>query len=485
MNVRSAGSRARAKAKRRLWHIALAAAALAAMATGLSGLALGHEGHDDHEPHAAVIDLDGIIHPISAAFLSRALEKAARDGAAVVVVQLDTPGGLLDSTRDMVEELFASPVPVAVYVAPAGSRAASAGTFITAAANFGAMAPGTNIGAASPISGSGEEISETLESKIFQDTAAFMRSIAERRGRNVEALEATVLKAISYSASEAVEMQVVDLLAEDLNDLLEQLDGRTTTVPTESGSETVTMRTSGLETRTIGMGFFDTILSFIADPNIAFLLLSLGGFAIIIELLNFGLIVPGVFGAIALVLAFMALGNLPVNWAGVALILLAIVLTVLELNVAGYGALGVGAWISFVVGGILLFSHFGTPSPTLPSIRVSLWLLVPMAAVAAVFGGGFIRTVIQSRHAPAPPDLYSLIGAIGKSTTALAPEGTVWVHGVLWSARLQGEDAIGSDEQVRVVAEDGATLTVERHQEEGETEPTPGQEESSEEQTEE
>ena len=278
---------------RRGWRLAVVAAGLAAMALGLSGQALGQERG---APHAAVIELDSIIHPVSERFLSRALNKAARDGAAVVILRLDTPGGLLDSTRAMVEKLFASPVSVAVYVAPSGSRAASAGTFITAAANFAAMAPGTNIGAASPISGSGQDIPDTLGSKIFQDTAAFMRSIAERRGRNVVALEATVLEAVSYSAEEAVETEVVDLIAKDLSDLLEQLDGRTTTVPTEAGSETVTMRTRGLATRNIGMGIFDTILSFIADPNIAFLLLSLGGFAIVIELLSFGLIVPGVFG---------------------------------------------------------------------------------------------------------------------------------------------------------------------------------------------
>ena len=450
--------------RRRGWRLAVVAAGLAAMALGLSGQALGHEGHDGPEPHAAVIDLDSIIHPVSERFLSRALDKADRDGASVVILRLDTPGGLLDSTRAMVEKLFASPVPVAVYVAPPGSRAASAGTFITAAANFAAMAPGTNIGAASPISGSGQDIPDTLESKIFQDTAAFMRSIAERRGRNVEALEATVLEAVSYSAEEAVETEVVDLIAKDLNDLLEQLDGRTTTVPTEAGSETVTMHTRGLETRNIGMGIFDTILSFIADPNIAFLLLSLGGFAIVIELLSFGLIVPGVFGVIALVLAFMALGNLPVNWAAAALILLAFVLTVLEVNVAGFGALGIGAWISFILGGILLFSHFGTPSPTAPSIGVSLWVLVPSMAVATVFGGGFVRTVIQSRRAPAP-DLHPLIGAVGRSTTALAPGGTVWVHGELWNARVQGDETIGPDEEVRVVAEDGTMLSVKRNDE--------------------
>ena len=443
--------------KRRVWRLGLLALWLACIVAGIGGQVVGQSGG-----HAAVIELDGIINPVTDRFLTRGLEKAARDGAVVVVVQLDTPGGLLSSTRDMVEELFASSVPVAVYVAPSGARAASAGTFITAAAHFAVMAPGTNIGAASPISGSGQDIEDTLKKKVFQDTAALMRSIAERRGRNVEALEATVLEALSYSAGEAVEMDVVDFLAEDVNQLLQLLDGRTATVTTEDGTRTVTLATEGLETRTIRMGIFDRILSFIADPNIAFLLLSLGGLGITIELLNPGLIVPGLFGIIALVLAFMALGNLPVNWAGVALILLAVVLVILEVNVAGFGVLGAGAIVSFVLGGILLFSHFGTPSPTLPTIRVDRWVLASTAGVLTLAGGGFMWMVIQSRRLALMSAVHPLIGAVGRATTMLDPQGQVWVRGETWTARVQGEASIGPEEEVRVVAVNGPVLTVER-----------------------
>ena len=212
------------------------------------------------------------------------------------------------------------------------------------------------------------------------------------------------------------------------------------------------------------MGFFDRLLSFIADPNIAFMLLSLGSLALVLELLNPGTIIPGLFGVIALVLAFMALGSLPVNWAGVALILLAAVLVVVEVNVAGFGIFGAGAIISFVLGGILLFSHFGTPSPTLPafSIRVNSWLLGSTAGVLSLGVGGIMWMVIQSRRDSRKPVIDPLVGAAGRSTTALDPEGQVWVRGETWTARSRGEVTIAPEEEVRVVAVDGPMLTVER-----------------------
>ena len=438
------------------WRLALLSVWLLALVLGIIGQAAAAG------PHAAVIELDGIISPVTDRFLTRSLEKANEDGATVVILELDTPGGLLDSTRNMVETIFASPVPVIVYVAPGGARAASAGTFITAAGHIAAMAPGTNIGAASPISGSGEDIPDTLEKKIFQDTAAFMRSIAERRERPSGPLEATVLEAKAYSAQEALELGIIDLLAGSTTELLELVDGRTVTVQREAGNQTVTLETRGLAQETIDMGLFDTILSFIADPNVSFLLLSMGSLGILVEILNPGLFFPGITGVVALVLAFAGLGNLPVNWAAAALVLLAVALTVAEVNIAGFGVLGVGAIVSYILGGVLLFAHFGTPSPTLPDIRVNPWVLGVAAGLVVTVGGGLLVAMVDSRRRNRGAEAHHLVGVVGVSVTALDPEGTVHIQGEDWTAHAQGGRGIDNDEQVVVVAVEGLLLIVER-----------------------
>jgi membrane-bound serine protease (ClpP class) len=316
-----------------------------------------------------VVALDSIIHPIAERYLERSLERAANDGAAAVVIAINTPGGLLTSTREIVTLLFASPVPVIVYVSPPGARAASAGTFITAAGNIAAMAPGTNIGAASPISGDGREFPDTLKEKIFEDTAAEIRAIAQRRGRPVEALEATVLEAKAYTAQEALELGIIDHIAENIAQLLELVDGTEVRVQGPSGEESVVLRTAGSALVKVNLGFFDKILSLIADPNIAFLLISLGGLGIYFEFMSPGAILPGVAGLVALGLGFVALGNLPGNWVGAALILVAFALAIAEVNVDGFGVLGLMGFASFVAGGVLLFGHFGTPSPGRTRLR--------------------------------------------------------------------------------------------------------------------
>jgi len=415
-------------------------------------------------PHAAVVELDTIIHPISQRFLSKALDTAAEEGATVVVVEIDTPGGLLNSTRDMVGDIFASTIPVIVYVSPAGSRAASAGTFITAAGHIAAMAPGTNIGAASPISGSGEDIPETLKEKIFEDAAAEIRSIAERRGRSIEALEATVLEAKAYSATEALELGIIDLIVDSIPELLREIDGRVVSVRTEAGPMDVTLETAGLEVRHISPGFFEKLLSFIADPNISFLLLSLGGLGIFVEILSPGLIFPGVGGLIALLLAFFALGNLPGNWAGVALILLAFALAVAEVTVAGFGVLGILGYASFILGGIILFGHYGTPSPTFPDIEVSKIFLIPVSVVVGAGGGGLMLAVVQSRRRQKRLGKGSLemVGLVGVASTEITATGTVHVRGETWNAEAVDGTLVESGEQVVVVKETGAVLTVRR-----------------------
>ena len=439
------------------WRVALAALWLTSLALGVAGQALAQTRH------GSVVLLDGIINPVSERFLARAVDRAERDGAEVIVVLLDTPGGLLSSTRAMVERIFASRVPIIVYVSPDGGRAASAGTFITAAAHVAAMAPATNIGAASPISGQGEELPETLKNKVFEDTAAEIRAIAERRGRAVEPLEATVLEAKAYTASEALELGIIDLVAPNLAELLALVDGRTVLVETGEGEVSVTLSTRDLELREVRMGLFDRFLSFIADPNIAFMLLSLGGLGLFVEILNPGLIFPGTAGVIALVLAFMALGNLPGNWAGAALILLAFALIAAEVTVEGFGVLGILSIVSFVLGGVLLFVHFGTPSPVLPSIRVSLWVLAPASAVLASGVGGLVYSMVQSRRRQGPESAPPmLVGRSGVVTATLGPQGRIRVRGETWNARAADGERIERGAEVFVLGEEGALRTVER-----------------------
>ena len=431
------------------------------VATGIAGTALAQV--QPREAH--VVEVDGIISPITDRYITRALEEAERSRAEAVVITLDTPGGLLSATRDITETLLAAPVPVVVYVSPQGAHAASAGTFITAAGHIAAMAPGTNIGAASPVGAQGEGLDETLKDKVFEDTAALLRAIAETRGRPSEPLEATVLEARSYTAKEALELGIVDVIAVNVNDLMKQIDGRSVVIVTADGEQSVTLDTADTPVRNIRMGLFDRILSYIADPNVAFLLISLGGLGLFVEFWNPGLIFPGVAGLVALVLGLAALGSLPGNWAGSALILLAFVLFSVEFNVDGFGVFGALGVASIVLGGILLFSHFGTPqSPVLPDIGVSPWAITP---VAAAFGAGvlfFAREARRTRHAqrgwgvPEP----ILVGMTGMVSTALTPEGKVRVRGETWNARALGGSHIGRGTPIVVRAEHGPLLEVER-----------------------
>ena len=429
------------------------------IAAGMAGIALAQAQPRD----AHVVEVNGIISPITDRYVTRALEEAERSGAEAVVITLDTPGGLLSATRDITESLLSAPVPVIVYVSPQGAHAASAGTFVTAAAHIAAMAPGTNVGAASPVGGQGEDLDETLKDKAFEDTAALIRAIAEVRGRPVEPLEATVLEAKSYTADEAVELGIVDVVAVNVNDLLKQVDGRTVVIVTADGEQSVTLHTADAPVRNIRMGLFDRILSYIADPNVAFLLISLGGLGLFVELWNPGLIFPGVGGLVALVLGLAALGSLPGNWAG---ILLAFVLFSIEFNIDGFGVVGALGIASLVLGGILLFSHFGTPSPVLPDISVSWWAIAPVAGVTGVGVLLFTREAARARReqfrrgTPEP----ILIGMTGMVSAALSPEGKVRVRGEIWNARALDGSHIERGASVVVRTEDGALLEVERAQ---------------------
>ena len=436
------------------WRTFIALLSLLCIAAGLTGAVQAQQRH------VLLLEVEGIINPISEGFIARGVERAEREGAEMVIIRLDTPGGLLNSTRKITQHLLEADVPSAVYVAPRGARAASAGTFITASANFAVMAPSTNIGAASPVSGSGEDLPDTLKSKAFQDAAAEMRGIAEARGRNAEQLEATVLEALSFTSEEALAENMIDFIASDVDELLQQVHGLETPLRPPGGPK-VTLDTQGLTVRTMELSMVERLLRFLADPNISFLLLSLGGLGLFVELLNPGLILPGVVGIILLVLAWVVLGNLPVNWAGAILILLAFGLALLEYYVAGFGVLGVGAIVSLLLGGLLLFFHTGVPSPTAPpSVSVSLWVLIPTVLVLGFGGGLVVRFAYQSRRGPPDPEIVDLIGQVVETTSDLNPRGTVRARSETWTAVLRGGGSLSTGQQVRIVAVDGIMLTV-------------------------
>ena len=425
------------------------------LVVGMMGTVLAEDSIRS-EPHALIMQVDGVINSVNGRFVSRAIEQSEEDKAALLIIELDTPGGLLGSTREIVQLLLESPIPIAVFVSPKGARAGSAGTFITAAGNLAVMAPGTNIGAAAPISSNGGDLEDTLASKVENDAAALIRSIAQTRGRNQDKLEATVRSAASYSAQEALADNVVDLIAENVDELLSKLDGLS--VHTSLG--TVVLETNGLEIRSFKKSILEHFLEVISDPNVSFLLLMVGGLGIVVEIFNPGLVGPGVIGVICLLLAFLALGNLPVNWAGVVFILLAVVLIVLEIAVSGFGILGVGATVSLIVGGFLLFNQFGDISPYQPFFNVNRWLLYGSSGVVGVAMTYVGLSSYQLRREVSPEKSRSLIGMQATVTAELSPRGIVLVGNETWTAISDDGRVITTGEAVEVQSEDGLVLTV-------------------------
>ena len=412
--------------------------------------------------HVAVLKIDGTIDALSARHLARGIDVAAGDGAQLLIVELDTPGGLLSSTRDMVEAILSSRVPVAVYVSPPGARAASAGTFVTAAANFAVMAPGTNIGAASPVGPGGEDIPKTLARKVNEDTRAFIGSIAEKRHRNARALEDTVTRAISYSAGNAVGMSVVDFLATDLNDLLAKVDGQTA----DTAAGRVVLRTSDAEVREIKPTVLNNFLGVLADPNLAFVLFLIGGIALLFEIISPGFIGPGVVGVILLALAFLGFGNLPVNWVMVGLLLFSLVLFYLETVQPGISIFGIGGVVCLVLGAVLLFGgRFSTPDIPEPSFLVSPWVIGAFSGAAVASWVAFMRFVrteggTSSGYISAAE--AELEEEWGVATSDLAPSGKVWVANEEWTATTDATTVIKEGEEVKIIGVYGEVLKVEK-----------------------
>ena len=409
-----------------------------------------------------VIEIDGNIEPLTADRIARGIDEARGKGASLVVIQLDTPGGLLESTREIVKEILEADTPVAVFVGPAGARAASAGTFIATAANFAVMAPGTTIGAASPVSSDGEDISPTLNRKISADTSAFIRSIAQARDRNAEALENTVLKSTAYSAEEALELGVIDLIAPDVNSMLDQLDGRTAT----TGSGQVILAAQGASVSRLDRTFMEHALDILANPNVVFALFLIGGIAILIEVLIPGVVSPAIVGVIALGLAFVGFWNLPGSWLGVGLIALAMGLFYAESVAPGFGVFGVGGIVSVILGAVFLFGNFFSPSDLPePSFMVNPIMIAVMTALMTVTWFFFIRFARNEGGTSSgfqTEEAMLLEGQWGVAVSELRPAGKVWVANQEWSASTDPGVIIKEGDEIRVVGVYNEVLKVEK-----------------------
>lgn len=407
-----------------------------------------------------VIQLDGAIDSASERYLERAIGDANENAAGLIVIELDTPGGRLDSTRTMVGQILASDVPVVVYVSPVGAQAASAGTFISVASSWLAMAPGTNIGAASVVGSGGEDLPDTLSKKVTEDTTAFMRSIAAERDRPAEPLEQTITDATAFSADEAVELGIADKIATSLDELLISLDERTLA----GASGPIVVVTDGAEIDHVGMNFFEKILSFISNPNVAFLLISLGTLAIIAEIYTAGLGIAGILGATALIVGFAGVGNLPFSWAGIALLATSVVLFALEAHAPGFGIFGTAGIVTLALGGIFVVGFFGPPDLVGGNPSINRWVLIGVAIFVGLLAMLLGREIRKSKHDVGYVSPYAdenLRGALGDVRERLDPSGAVMVAGERWDAELVTSGVAEVGERVRVAERRENCLLVE------------------------
>jgi membrane-bound serine protease (ClpP class) len=421
-------------------------AGLALVLAGLVGSGAPARGaRAPGEGRVLVLRLEGAVSPVSAEALDDAVDRAERQGYRALVIEVDTPGGLETSMRRMVQRLLTAAVPVVAYVTPAGAHAASAGVFVVMAADVAAMAPGTNIGAATPINLQGG-MDSTLARKVTNDAAAFARSVARQRGRNAAWAEEAVRRAVAVGDSEAVALDVVDLVAGSLDELLARLEGRTISRP---GLET-TLHLAGLPRDTVAAGLRRRLLGILVDPNIAYILMMLGFYGLLFELQNPGAILPGVVGGICLILGFLALSTLPVNYAGVALIVLAIAFFLAEIKVVSHGLLAAGGVISLLLGSMILFQGEGA--------RLSWAVVLGATAATTVF---FLFIVGKGLAAQARRVTTGRRGLVGRRAVALerlAPAGQVRYGGEIWNARSDSEVAAGAE--VLITGVEGLTLRV-------------------------
>ena len=397
----------------------------------------------------AMIEIEGVINPVTLRLVGIAIDRAQAERAQALIIQLDTPGGLERSMRAIVQRIMNADVPVIVYVGPTGARAASAGVFITMSAHVAAMAPATNIGAASPVAVGGGQIDKTMMKKVENDAAAFIRTVALERGRNADWAEKAVREAVAVTERDALKLKVIDLIADSVPDLLDKVDGRT--IKLSKGP--VTLATKGAKVRPIEIGFRDRFLNVITDPNVAYVLMMLGMLGLFFELSNPGAVLPGVIGGISLILAFFAFQSLPINYAGLLLILFGIVLLIAEIKIVSHGVLAIGGMVSMALGSLMLFD-----APEV-GFRVSWWIIGSMVLGTA---GIFMFVVAAGVRALGRPPSTGTEGLVGRTATVrerLGPEGQVMVSGEIWRAIAEGE-ALEPGAQVRIVGVDGLTLKV-------------------------
>ena len=383
-----------------------------------------------------IVEVADAISPGTAEFIQNSIARAEAEQAACIIIELDTPGGLAESMRLIIQDILGSKVPVVVYVSPSGARAASAGVMITMAADIAAMAPGTNIGAAHPVGAGGKDISGKMSEKVINDMVAHAKSVAEQRGRNKEWVEQAIRESVSVTETEALKENIIDLVAKDTDDLIRQLKGRKI-------KDKGVLKLDGAEKVVVKPSLRTKILKTISNPNIAYILLMIGFAGLYFELSHPGAIFPGVIGGIALVLAFFALQTLPVNYAGILLIILAIIFFIMEMKISSYGLLSVAGIVSLLLGSLMMFKDTG------PDMRLSLKVLLPTIILISGFFVFVAGLVFRAQMAKPRTGTKGLVGEVGIVKNALAPEGKVFVHGELWNAKA--EKTIAEDTRVRVV----------------------------------
>jgi len=419
---------------------------------GLMAIALVSIVAQAASPSIVVLNIKGVINPVMADYVSRGIEEAEERNATACIIQMDTPGGLDTAMRDIIKDIVSARIPVVIYVSPSGARAASAGVFITVAGHIAAMAPNTAIGAASPVSIGPEgeqQTSSTMEEKILNDAAAYIRSIAEAQGRNVEWAEKAVREAVSATEQEALELNVIDIVAADLSTLITELDGREVTL---LGGAVVTLNTQGVTIHTIEMNWMEELLFAITDPNIAFVLLSLATLGLMVEISNPGLIFPGVVGVICLILAFYSLGNLPVNIAGILLIVLGFGLFVAEVFTTSFGLFTAGGIAALILGSLIMFKGG-------PLFQVNPWLSGGIAVGVGGILAFIISRVVTAHRRQASTGREELVGKTALVKAALEPEGMVLYRGERWTA-ISEEGPVESGEEVIINKVDSLKLYV-------------------------